>query len=834
MPAKSRAIIHGDHNIVVQDVGGSVNVSVNRGPVTPLPLRAIGDDETLAQFGLKPTPSQLLEAQSRLTPLVGRDKELESLVNWARSDDALGASLIIGEGGSGKTRLAIELLKAIDQDCVAGFLRADFELDQLDALANLPCRRIIVIDYAEVRPNILEGLIERLAQSLEANNPVRLLVLVRHNESVRWGRYSEQILAMAGEPLDLSSNQLDVASRHELFRLAFRALAAATGIPGTEGQNPQLSVAAFNSPLMVLIAAFLTHSGDAIDADPVQMLDSVIKHEERYWADHLDNGVTVEQLGRAVAAWTLSPIVSKQTLAASREAGIKTLQGVVSDLGDASNEHIARFLDIGRSLYPPVSDERYIRPLQPDKLGERLIARCVDALNLEGALYRAEAPVGDVLAVSTRTAFDYPVFASTYRDAVAGDRFTMLVKAAIEEAGATRVDQLFTRVTIARTLGQAVPLLLPSAETLVEAANAIPPRPDLITGELHLDILQTLIDIRRRLVEANPAAYLPALASSLNNVSNRLGELGRRDEALEAITEAVDIYRRLAEANPAAYLPDLAMSLNNVSVRLGQQGRRDEALEAITEAVDIRRRLAEANPAAYLPDLASSLNNVSVRLGEQGRRDEALEAITEAVDIYRRLAEANPAAYLPDLAMSLNNVSIRLGELGRRDEALEPITEAVDIYRRLAEANPAAYLPDLASSLNNVSVRLGELGRRDEALEAITEAVDIRPSPGRSKPRRLPPRPRHVVEQRVGPVGGTGAARRSPRTHHRSRRHLPSPGRSKPRRLPPRPRHVVEQRVGPVGGTGAARRSPRSHHRSRRHLPSPGRSKPRRLPPRPR
>ncbi|MGC4799214.1 hypothetical protein ACLQ3H_34500, partial [Micromonospora saelicesensis] len=69
--------------------------------------------------------------------------------------------------------------------------------------------------------------------------------------------------------------------------------------------------------------------------------------------------------------------------------------------------------------------------------------------------------------------------------------------------------------------------------------------------------------IRRRLAEINPAAYLPNLATSLNNLSIRMGELGRRDEGLAVSEEATAIYRRLTEANPAAYLPNLATSLNN-------------------------------------------------------------------------------------------------------------------------------------------------------------------------------------------------------------------------------------------------------------------------------
>ena len=40
------------------------------------------------------------------------------------------------------------------------------------------------------------------------------------------------------------------------------------------------------------------------------------------------------------------------------------------------------------------------------------------------------------------------------------------------------------------------------------------------------------------------------LAGSLNNLSVRLADLGRREEALAAIQEAADIYRELAAARP--------------------------------------------------------------------------------------------------------------------------------------------------------------------------------------------------------------------------------------------------------------------------------------------
>ena len=70
-------------------------------------------------------------------------------------------------------------------------------------------------------------------------------------------------------------------------------------------------------------------------------------------------------------------------------------------------------------------------------------------------------------------------------------------------------------------------------------------------------------------------------------------------------------YRKLAQSNPAAFLPDLAMSLNNLGIRLSELGRREEALAIpAQEATEIYRKLAQSNPAAFLPDLAMSLNNL--------------------------------------------------------------------------------------------------------------------------------------------------------------------------------------------------------------------------------
>ncbi len=133
---------------------------------------------------------------------------------------------------------------------------------------------------------------------------------------------------------------------------------------------------------------------------------------------------------------------------------------------------------------------------------------------------------------------------------------------------------------------------------------------------------------------------------SLNNLGNRLSDLGRREEALAATEEAVDIYRQLAAARPDAFLPDLAMCAEQPrQPALATLGRREEALAADEEAVDIRRRARRRRPDAFLPDLATSLGALSQVLAGLDRAAEAAEAAGEGLTMVAPLVERHSAAF---------------------------------------------------------------------------------------------------------------------------------------------------------------------------------------------
>ena len=65
--------------------------------------------------------------------------------------------------------------------------------------------------------------------------------------------------------------------------------------------------------------------------------------------------------------------------------------------------------------------------------------------------------------------------------------------------------------------------------------------------------------------------------------------------------EALTTYRQLAQANPSAYLPNVAGTLNNLGNLYRGTQRFSEAEQAYQEALIILRQLVEKNSEAYTP-----------------------------------------------------------------------------------------------------------------------------------------------------------------------------------------------------------------------------------------
>ena len=253
------------------------------------------------------------------------------------------------------------------------------------------------------------------------------------------------------------------------------------------------------------------------------------------------------------------------------------------------------------------------------------------------------------------------------------------------------------------------------------------------------DYYEEALQIRRELAKHNPEEYLPDVATSLNNLGVLLRDTNDLKKAQDYYEEALQIRRELAQQNPEAYLPDVAASLNNLGVLLRDTDDLKQAQDYQEEALQIRRELAQQNPEAYLPDVAASLNNLGNLLSDTNNLKKAQDYYEEALQIRRELAQQNPEAYLPDVATSLNNLGNLLSDTNDLKQAQDYYEEALQIHRELAQQNPEAYLPKVAASLNNLGVLLHNTNDLKKAQDYQEEALQIRRELAQQNPRAYLP-----------------------------------------------------------------------------------------------
>jgi tetratricopeptide (TPR) repeat protein len=712
--AGQQANVQGIGHTIVQIIGDEAQVILNgavglrletyrrQAEPTVSPEKAGGPGYT--QTGLRET--LVLSPYNRISlDFRGRDAELNDLWAWMTAQEARSAHIVIGTGGRGKTRLAVELAaKARAAGWNAGFVPSG-ALKHFEAHG---CRwhwdqpTLLIIDYAAAQYKPLATALRALVTTEKPPTapPLRILLLERYgDQNSTWWRelfgggdaLAEEVgdLLHAAAPLRLEP--LGAEARFAVFAQAFQAATptpAPARSPTWDETLARLSLG--GDPLFLAMAGLvLARQGVGVLADLT--------------SDKLAFKLAKQELQRVEKHWRAAglPLVDEASLPAHLTA-FATLCGGLS--AESAHRVIA---EESAALYQAIPEKTTatafaalrsalpdatggIARIEPDILGEAIVIQAFDRLQDGGlaALKRAATTAQtSVFQTIIRTCQDFLI-----RGEKRPLRWLQALKAAAADFG-----------------------------TLIELSDAMP-HETLELREIAAEMAEAIVGYCRALPMPDSA---PLLASALNNLSNRLSALGQRENALAAVQEAVDLYRALAAARSNAFTADLASALHNLSNRLSDLGQRENALAAGQEAVALRRTLAAVDPDAFTPGLALALNNLSARLSALGQREDALAAVQEAVDLYRSLAAARPDAFTADLASALNNLSIDLSALGQRETGLAAVQEAVDLYRALAAARPDAFTADLASALNNLSISLSNLGRRETALAAVQETVTL-------------------------------------------------------------------------------------------------------------
>ncbi|MGW1605360.1 tetratricopeptide repeat protein [Streptomyces eurythermus] len=717
----------------------------------------------LADLGRRPpaappaSPAGLLRAERNVVPFYGRTGTLAGLRDWCAAD-GFGALLLHGAGGQGKTRLAGRLaagLTAAPADRAGDrppwqvlWPAPEARPDDLEVVRDVAAPLLVVLDYAETRPEQAAALL-RAAAAHSGEHPLKLLFLAR-SDGDWWTAlrtreaYARDLLAGARK-LALTGLQPDPDDRRSAYRRALTAFAAALPtLPAPDGpERPDWAALAAALPSPALdesghgnaLTLHMTALVDLLDAaapsgpgtsrgplrdDAEQVEDRLLEHEGGYWRNSAE--------ARPDLHGHLSQDTLEDALAAALLAG-----GVDREEADAVLRRLPSFEGITRSrrnsvrawiagLYPPAGNTTW-GSLEPDRLAERFVGRRLHddpALAHHLAEGATPAQAAHLLDLYTRAAA-HPVFRGEL-DAPLRD-----LCLAHHEVLAPHAVGLATRTTAPEPLLAALDAILADADldpdTLGRLAGSLPSYSErLAPWAAHLT---ERVVAHHRARRPDDPARSPHLARSLGNLAQRVHDLGDRERGLAAATEAVALWESLASSQPGWWQPELASGLATLSGRLADFGRGEESLEAIGESIAIRRRLADHDRDAHLGELAGGLLNLAIRLDALGRLPESLAASREAAALYGELHGRGPALHRAPYAHALHTHAIALRRTGHLTQAHEQAEEAVRLRRELVAQLPDAHLRDLGMSLITLANVQEQLGHLETAAATAHEAVEV-------------------------------------------------------------------------------------------------------------
>ena len=760
-------------------IGADIHVFGDGTPVYRLfehqPVTALDTEWLRAQ------PSRMLDSRSAVVDFTGRDEELRALTAWRDTGQRLAVRWLHGEGGQGKTRLALQLAADAGArgwkvvDAVHGTdthppaeLNQDLRLDGHRGV-------LVLVDYADRWPvSHLSWLFHN--RLLQKDVPARVLLLARSVDqwpAVR-GRLnrlrvnadsSDQYLAPIPEAGDQRERLFSVA--RDSFARHYRQITEPERISPPDALND----AEFGLTLAVLTAALVAVDaaahGRRAPAGMTGLTAYLLDREHENWEQ-------LYETSGAGSGYRTPPAVMARMVFLAALIGLSHRSHAERLLGVVSDEIPPEVLLADHSVCYPSTElfsEGVLQPLLPDRLAEDFLA-----LTLPGSPVTAYPtdrwaaavcttflqPLSDALprnwitravtflaAAAARwphvaTGYLHPMLGAHPEVATHAGSTALLRLAAVEDADLdvlTMVDDTIedlsgelTRLDLATG---AVAICERVTPRRLEATSAPAERMRLLNRlglrMLHagrpLDAVQPLeeaVDLGRQgMAEADPSV-LPLQVKALIRLSRALTDIGGLlVKAFALSAEAAQVARALVDDGSDSQLLLLAECLATASDNAHALGRGETALEFIDEAVSIYLSLRETSHESVLPQLASALNAQGRRLRSLGRIQESVRPTFDAMEIRNELTDTDFPTHFADNLRSIIDVGVCTAEMGLPDQALDFFNRATEHLRRVVAVQPAL-LPDLADGLEWTGRQLAETGRTDEALALTEEAVAIR------------------------------------------------------------------------------------------------------------
>lgn len=715
------------------------------------------------------SPTTLMRPVYGVVPFDDSGAQLQRLLDWSTADARHSLVTLLGPAGSGKTRLAAELCRALARDgWRTGSLAAAARLDSAEFAAFMQwnARRAIIVDYAEDRPEHVRTLLTRLHGSGSRAHPVRVVLLVRRSHGAGW---RSVFRGSDGDDLLDAADQIDVIDAWQHIDRSRFFMAAQTAFT-TQLQRssvhradppPWVDRPHLDTPLLLGAAALadlLAESDEpfAPSERADDLLDGVLAHEANYWRGSSSPPLDVADrvlVSRALIAAALGQPAAE----GASEAAIADRLALCVDLraeSDAIRRQWARWI-LGQ--YPGGRFE-------PDLFLERIvIEQCSSASSRDpidwGAALARDRRVADLdatLSLISRAARRSPHFAETVTEAWSS---TLAPLVALSESAGETDDANGALLTSLATASEVLPITaevervaldLPGEPRfgplgvilLKKALTALQDRDhnheDVFAALVALGVyygFQAMHDdavaatsaavewVRTR-VSDDGADQSADLARALANLGADLSGMGEHAAAVSATEEAVSLYRQLAEQGSVGPQRDLAFALHNLGGSRTGIGDHEGALAATEESVALVRHLVPPTEEDR-SQAAVGLTNLALCLLRLGRAVEALVAAQDAVELTRRYAPSSLPDQHAQLVLALSTLSSAAARTGDIELALASQREAVRLTRRLYAIDPRQHSAELARRLRVLAKRLHSVGLVEEAVRARREATDL-------------------------------------------------------------------------------------------------------------
>jgi hypothetical protein len=524
-----RGDIDGDHNNTVQIVGDNNTVTIKGARALTL-TRYANRGKVRREF-------DLLKPYTESIPIIGRETERAALLDWLKPKaESVSVRVLTGAGGSGKTRLAIDLIERAGEGFPAGFLKGDDLKPLVESGATLDWRwtvpTLVAVDYAAAHAEPLRRWLRQIAEHVRDDSPP-LRVLLLEREAATASGWWHTVFGGGLADDDLVRDLLDPAApvrleplaadeaRREVFAAMLARAEGEVTMPA-HGEHPAFDgrlaeITWGGRPLFLMMAALLAAKEGIAGLLDLRRGDLAFRLAEGELS-RVGRVAESRGLDADVAVAMTGLVTLAQGLA--WKALLAAIPPEQADLGRSSSDP-GRIADLLVELFP--GDERGAAPILPDMIGEAAILLAFrHHPDSAAAVVRSFAVRSELTTASViRCAEDF--LGESFEDGEAANQPLLWLDALIDRG--IDLDQL---QMISRHL---IDALRPSGTSLAVVGHA---------GR----VLEAIIrHVEAQFAASGDTSLRETLAHHKHDLGPILSALGRREEALSAAEEAVALYR---------------------------------------------------------------------------------------------------------------------------------------------------------------------------------------------------------------------------------------------------------------------------------------------------